>query len=62
MESTKVTQPKNNFSTILKNSEKSKKHTERTFGLLKDKGSFYMCKDFQMTDEDLQIKRFKKYE
>jgi len=58
MESIKVTQPKNNFSTILQNSEKSKEHTKRTFGLLKDKGSFYMCKDFQMTDEELQIKRF----
>jgi len=50
MKSTQITQ--------LKNKEKSKKYIERTFGLLKDKGSFYMCKDFQMTDEDLQIKRF----
>jgi len=54
MKSTQITQ--------LTNNGKSKKHTERTFGLLKEKGSFYMCKIFQMTDEELQIKRFKKYE
>jgi len=60
VESTKVTQLENNFSTILQNSEKSKKHTERTFGLLKDKGSFEIKEEFSMTDEELQIKRYKK--
>jgi len=53
MESTKVTQLKNNFSTILKNSGKSKEHIERTFGLIKEKGSFKRKKEFSMTDEEL---------
>jgi len=53
MESTKVIQLKNNFSTILQNRGKSKEDTERTFGLLKDEGSFEIKKDFSMTDEEL---------
>jgi len=45
MKSTQITQPTNK--------EKSKKHTEQTFGLLKEKGSFEIKEEFSMMDEEL---------